>query len=210
MNRFATSAAATLILLSPATSALGQTTLLISGGLSLASMTSSDEELNSLVESSMGMSIGLTAGIPVSESLNLELGASYSQKGFATAEGTLDLGYLDVTALASKPFPMSDRASVHLLAGPALAYKVSCQVTVSFEAEEFSEDCDDEFIMMRSMDLGLAGGVRFEIGLSEKAGLSVGAFYTYGLLNQNVDDNEALSIKHRVLTLRAGLAYSIG
>ena len=83
-------------------------------------------------EISHAVAIGLAVGIPVSEGLNLQLGASYSQKGFGLgAEGfgevTTEIDYLELTALVSKPFPVGDRASAYLLAGPALALKLSCQ-----------------------------------------------------------------------------------
>ena len=131
MNRLATTAAATVLLLLPATAALGQSQLLVSGGLNRASVASS-EDTGDAQKSVMRLAIGLAVGIPVSEGLNLQLGASYSQKGFGLgAEGfgevTTEIDYLELTALVSKPFPVGDRASAYLLAGPALALKLSCQ-----------------------------------------------------------------------------------
>ena len=70
-------------------------------------------------------------------------------------------------------------------------------------------DCGDDG-GPRGIDLGLAGGIRVEIGLSEQVGLSVGALYTHGLLNLDDSGQGDLSLKNRALSLRAGLAYSIG
>ena len=124
------------------------------------------------------------------------------------AEATTKIDYLEFTALGGMPFSVSDRAAVHLLAGPALAFKVSCGISASFMGEELSEDCGDPGL--KSMDLGIAGGARLEIGLSEKMGLSVGALYNLGLTNMDEDDDVEVSIKSRVMTLQAGVVYSIG
>ena len=135
----------------------------------------------------------------------------YSQKGFGIsesgAESALEIDYLELTALAGMPLSVSERASVHLLAGPALAFKVSCQATYSFMGEEFSEDCDDD--ELKGMDLGLAGGARLEIEVSEQMGISVGALYNLGLLNMD-DSGDDWSIKNRVMTVQAGIVYTIG
>jgi len=59
------------------------------------------------------------------------------------------------------------------------------------------------------MDVGLAGGARVEIGLSEKMGLSLGALYNLGLVD--MDDSEgSAATKSRVLTLQAGVVFSGG
>ena len=47
-----------------------------------------------------------------------------------------------------------------------------------------------------------------EIGLSDTLGVSLGALYTFGFLDMDKDDRD--SLKHRVLSFRVGLVYSIG
>ena len=79
MKHFATVVALALLLLTPAPPAQGQTTLLVSAGLNRASVTISNRP-NEVVEPAMRISIGLAAGISISEGWNAELGASYSQK----------------------------------------------------------------------------------------------------------------------------------
>ena len=217
MKRIAPLVSVTAILLLPATPALGQTALL-SLGLNRASVsvTGEEDELTEYLEPVTRMSAGVAVGIPLLEGWSVELGGSYSQKGYAVdvpqiGDGSAAIDYLEVTALASVAFPLGDRASVNLLAGPALAMQLSCQVTLSFEGSEESEDCDpdDSDDGPKDSDLGLAGGLRFRIGLSEKMGVTVGALYTLGLQNlfEGVDEDD--SVKNRVMTLSAGLAYSI-
>ena len=74
---------------------------------------------------------------------------------------------------------------------------------------ELGEDCDDGDVLDRSnFDLGLAGGGGIEIGLSDALGVSLGVLYTFGFLD--IDKDAGDSLKHRVLSLRIGLVYSIG
>ncbi|MCE2398660.1 MAG: hypothetical protein J4F34_06450 [Gemmatimonadetes bacterium] len=95
-----------------------------------------------------------------------------------------------------------------LLAGPALALELSCQTTLSYGGSEETDDCETDD-GTRDTDLGLAGGVRLRMGLSERVGVTVGALYTLGLLNLAEDADDDGSLKIRVLTLGVGLAYAI-
>lgn len=189
---------------------LAQTTFTVAGGLNMASVALSEDEGLS-PESVTRLALGVSAGIPMSERLELHLGAGYSQKGFsASAFGvdiTTEIDYLELTALAGLPLSAGERASVHLLAGPALAFKLSCRGSASFMGEGLSEDCGDDG--PKSMDLGLAGGARLEIGLSERMGVSLGALYNLGLMNME-DSDDSGTIKSRVLTLQAGVVFSGG
>ena len=204
-------ALATLALAPPwSGTALAQTTFTVAGGLNMASVAVSEDEGLS-PESVTRLAIGVSAGIPMSEGLGFHLGAGYSQKGFSVsafgADATTEIDYLELTALAGMPLPLGEQSSVHLLVGPALAFKLSCAASVSFMGESLSEDCGDDG--PKSMDLGLAGGARLEIGLSGKMGVSLGALYNFGLMN--MDDSEASeTVKSRVLTLQAGVVISGG
>ena len=189
--------------------ALAQTTFTFAGGLNMASVALSPDEGVS-PESVTRLGIGVSAGIPMSERLGLHLGAGYSQKGFSAsgfgADITTEIDYVELTALAGIPLSGGERASVHLLAGPALAFKLSCQAFASFMGESLSEDCGDDG---PKLDIGLAGGARIEFGLSDKMGLSLGALYNLGLLNIN-DSGGSDAIKSRVLTLQAGVVLWAG
>ncbi len=218
MKRFAKLVAVTGTLLLPATPAMGQTSLLLSGGLNRAFIvvTGEEDELANYLVPVSRISAGLAVEITPIEGWNLELRGSYSQKGYGlevppSGKSSWGIDYLEVAALAGKPFPLGDRASVNLLVGPALASKLSCQATRFEEGSEETNDCVSEEGAdggPRDTDLGLAGGLRLRVGLSEKVGVTVGALYTLGLQNLYEDDNA--SVKSRVLTLSAGLAYSIG
>lgn len=190
--------------------ALAQTTFTVAGGLNMASVAASEDGGVS-PESVTRLAIGVGVGIPMSERLGIHLGAGYSQKGFsASAFGAsiaTEIDYLEFTALAGLPLSVGERAAVHLLVGPALAFKLSCAASATFMGEDLSEDCGDDG--PKSVDMGLTGGARLEIGLSGKMGISLGALYNLGLMNMN-DSDDGGSIKNRVLTLQAGVVLSGG
>lgn len=186
-----------------------QTRLTVVGGLNMASVTTDVEGLSP--ESVTRLALGASAEVSMTDRFGLHVGAAYSQKGFSVsvfgAEATSKIDYLELTALAGVPFPVAERVSVHLLAGPALAFKLSCKASASFMGESLNEDCGEDG--PKAMDLGLTGGARFEIGVSEKMAVAVGALYNLGLLNMD-DGDSGESIRSRVMTLQAGIVYSIG
>ena len=110
-----------------------------------------------------------------------------------------------------KPVAIGERARLHLLAGPAVAVKMSCNVSITFAGETESSDCADEDGEdgLKSLDLGLAGGAQFVIEMSDNLSIVVGAQYNLGLLDiidpppEEVDVGTA---KNRALTLRAGIS----
>ncbi len=191
--------------------AVAQTELTVAGGLNMASVAVDTEGLTISPESVTRFAIGASAERPISERFGVHLGAGYSQKGFAVdvfgVATTTEVDYLELTALAGMPFPVSEQASLHLLAGPALAFKVSCGVSGDYMGEEVGEDCGADG--PKSMDFGLTGGARLEFGMSERMGLSVGALYNLGLTNMDDTDADG-TIKNRVMSLQAGIVYSIG
>lgn len=211
MNRFTTSTTVAVLLLFPAMPTMAQTNLTVAGGVNRATVNVEGVGLIPGQEWVNRLAIGASIGIPLLERLGLHLGAGYSQKGFALSvfgvETTTEVDYLEITALAGVPIPVGERASVHLLAGPALAFKLSCQLSVTFMGDSGTEDCGEDG--PNAMDLGLMGGARLVIGVSEKLGLSLDALYNHGLLDMDDIDSEVI-FKNRVMTLQAGIVYSIG
>lgn len=214
--------AAPLFLLTPAAAA-AQIKLAVTGGMNLASVdVSTEDTFVPDFESVTGLSLGLSATIPLSETLGFQLAGGYTQKGTivgfsdegARVEATLKMNYVELAALAAVRLPLSgERLSAHLLAGPAFGFEATCDMSTraSFmgTSVEVDGNCDDDDVLDRStVDLGLAGGGGIEIGLSDALGVSLGALYTFGLLD--IDQSDRDSMKHRALTVRAGLVLSIG
>lgn len=213
--------AAPLLALTPAPTA-AQVKLGVTGGLNLASVSvSSESGFVPDFESVTRLALGVSATIPFAESWGLQLAGGYSQKGTmssftengADVESTLNMDYIELAALGMVNLPVSgERVSAHLLAGPALALESSCDASAkaTFMGTDFeiSEGCDEGDVFHRSSyDLGLAGGGGIEIGLSDALGVSLGVLYTFGLLD--MDKAARASARHRVLSVRVGLVYSI-
>ena len=220
-----------------ATPVRAQTTLSLMGGVNFASMnTDFDDALAPDLEFVTRMSVGLAATIPVTDRFGVQLGGRYVQKGgsldllgmamrmFGRLEGMeqvtsfetdFRMDYVEFSALARVRFPLSgDRMSGHLLAGPALGLQSSCEVGVrirepGFPEADFNMDCEEFGPLFKGkLDLGLAGGAGIDIGLTDSIDAHLGLLYTLGLSNVVDDDDETM--KHRALTIRAGLVLPIG
>ncbi len=167
-------------LLAPASLA-AQTSLSVGGGLTLAKAQFSADGLDVTPDSRMGVTVGVSMTKPLSETVNLQLGGAYVQKGYKvsldflgeTVEGDLKLDYLELTALARPSFPMDGEMSFHVLGGPALGVSMGCSGT----AGEETEDCSDG---LASLDLGVLVGAGIRMG-----SFRVDATYTLGIMDVN-------------------------
>lgn len=203
------------------TSIHAQTTVSLTGGVNRASLNLDTEDL--LVpnlQSVIRFSFGIAATIPASDRFGIQLGGAYSQKGGSLSvvdEGVavtsdIEMDYIELTALAKLPLSQGEQVSAHLLVGPALALQSSCQVAFSVREGgttfDASTSCDESDLDTKEYDLGLAAGGGLEIGLTDALDARIGLLYTLGLSNVSGEDGETL--KHRALTLQAGIAFPIG
>ena len=229
------------LVLALGTPASAQTTLSLMGGMNRTSLDFDLPAEADFLQPVNRMSVGLTSTFPVSDRFGIQLGGTYSQKGgsfdfvelfrllsgmaivpedfMSEMEGVdvaanLKMDYIELTAMAEVRFPLSgERVSAHLMAGPALALRSSCQFRMSIRGPDTpsvdqSEDCDSVGLDARGLDFGLGGGAGLMMGLTDKLDARVGVLYTLGLLD--ISENDSETWKHRALTLRAGLGYRIG
>ena len=222
MKRFAVSAAAALLILLPGTPALGQVTLSVWGGVNVARMVRTPLDGPERTGNAHGhvqrRALGVAVGIPIVGSWGVQLNISDSPKGRDISDpnqkATWKHDYLELSLLADLRLDLGDgdRAWLHLLAGPALAYKRSCEVTGEYRGRVENFDCEDEtrWVSYSTYDYGAVGGAEAEFKISERLGLAFGALYTYGLPDISDDPGWDFSEKNRTLTLRAGLRLSIG
>ncbi len=214
-----------------------QTTLSLTGGVNRTSLNvGADGAFSPDFESLTRMSVGLAATIPVSDRFGLQLGGRYAQKGGrldvigvlmggmmggledippgTSFNADIKMDYVELTVLARVGFPLSgERVSGHLLAGPALGVRSSCEFGVSVSGPDVSaidvgSDCEEMEFDFRPLDFGLAGGAGIDIGLTDSIDAHLGLLYTLGFadISEDVDD----TTKHRALTIQAGLAIPIG
>ena len=229
----------TVVFLTPGGPVRAQTTLSLTGGVNITSLdTDSDGTRSPGFESLTRMSIGLAATLPVSDRFGFQLGGRYAQKGArldvlgilgmmgdmfggleemppgASFDADYEMDYVELSALARVGFPLSgDRVSGHLLAGPALGLRSSCEGVVSISgpdrpALDQGVGCDEAGLDFGTVDVGLAGGAGIDIGLTDSVDAHLGLLYTLGLTN--VSGFVGGSAKHRALTIRAGLGVPIG
>ena len=193
-----------------------QTTLVIRGGLSRATM--SGVPTYGLPESALkartGLSLGASATIPVQENFGLRLDCGYVQKGYRAelqgAEGNLYIDYIELSGLGSVNLaPSGSSATANLHVGPSFAFKTGCEasatVSLGGETSNVSELCGE---YVKGIDLGITGGIGAEIAVSEQMTLAVDLRYTLGLMS--IDESGEEDVKNRNLTLQVGVGFPIG
>ncbi len=238
MRRCAISVAA-LLLLMPGSSAQGQVTLTLAGGLGFAERVfghTSHTRGEDKPRSRHGRALGITAGFPISGTWGIQLGAGLSEKGYhkehtcrsrmaseapCTAENLIP--YLEFTLLADRRFQLTDRARLHLLAGPFLGLQRDSLHTVWILRE--GETIRGLTRKVEAFDRGVAAGARLEISVHGNLWLSVGTLYTHGFTKIDMVPAwkggivpliawyfpaNAYAIRTRTLTFRTGITYSIG
>lgn len=240
MGRLAVSIAALLPLL-PGTPAQAQVTLSVEGGGHFTERVfgySANTLGGVSPRSRHGLVLGIAAGLPISEDWGIQLGAGLSEKDYHSRHRCVLGGwgeysciaenlipYLEATALADRRLELTSRVSLHLLAGPFLAFQRDSEREVMISNREGSR-----FLVVSrkigAFDFGIAGGALLKIGLYGRLGLSIGTVYTHGL--RNIDEvkgvpkgvivpliwryyaREGYAVKTRTLTFRSGLMYTIG
>ncbi|MDE2975562.1 MAG: porin family protein [Gemmatimonadota bacterium] len=192
-------------LLAPASLA-AQTSLSVGGGLTLAKVQFSTDGLDVTPDSRMGLTVGVSMTKPLSETVDLQLGGAYVQKGFKVGEDDLKLDYLELTALAKPSFPMDGDMSFHVLGGPALGIRMGCSESEEEGEEVETEDCSD---YVASLDLGVLVGAGIQMG-----SFRVDATYTLGIMDIDAadapQDAEDSSIKNRSMSFQAAYVIPLG
>ena len=137
-----------------------------------------------------------------------------SEAGLGTAEIELQLDYLELPLLARADVG-SGSVTGHLLAGPALAFEVGCNVAAAFQdgptRVEFEASCDEEDFEAETVgvDVGLLFGGGAAWAVSPAVALSGQVGYALGL--RNIDDSGAgADIKNRALYLSVGATFRPG
>lgn len=217
MNRTSIALAATMLLSVAAAPAAAQTTLHLSGGINRADVVlpaNLDAQFTNR-KPLTGMVAGAALSFPLSGRLNLQLGADFSQEGFAATDRedgfdlTVDIEYYEVSALLDVALGGGGRASLNLLLGPTYGHQSSCTLTVSVAGQTASDACESGFI--KGPDGGVVGGLRAGVGITDSVDFTIGAFYNHGLLSINdATGIDAGTVTTRTMTARAGLAYRIG
>jgi len=154
-----------------------------------------------------GVVAGVLAVLPVSPVFSFEPEILYTMKGASAHDlddpastGELRMSYIQIPVLARFELAAATVGpKPYLYAGPALAFKTSCNFEVHDQGFNLSADCqqfESADLKFNSTDFSLIGG----IGVAFKTGghtVSIAARYDHSL--SKLSDN--LDLKHRVISL---------
>lgn len=166
----------------------------------------------------LGLQVGLWLNKPLNATFSLQPELHYTQKGLRyagsvpldgesaiDAELSLDLAYLEVPVLLRADLGQAGgRARPFLLAGPVLAYQMSCEIGVDFDEFGGSDDCDAEGdAEINKLDVGatVGGGLAFKLGTREA---TAGLRYTHGFRSIS---KEQSGITNQNVSLLFGIAF---
>ena len=151
----------------------------------------------------LGIRLGVTADITLSDAMTLSTGVLYSVKGFSQSidysslglgkiEADQSLNYMEIPLHVS--YGVSDAFS--LIAGPYIGILVGTTVTID------GEDQDADTDGMRAMDIGLTLGTAYSVSDA----ISINAGYQMGLTSLDEDGESDITNSNILI----GMTYSFG
>lgn len=199
-------------------------------GSSIATISEGDEVVVDGTEAAVSRSrrIGLQLGLWMNRQLtgvfSLQPEVHYTQKGVryaavfadggdfgfpSSADFSLDLAYLEVPVLLRADLGRaSSAARPFLVAGPMLAYRMSCSLGIDAGLFDISSGCDDvdedgQSLDFASFDVGgtVGAGVAMRRGMRE---YTAALRYTHGLRSLS---SEQSGVTNRNLSLLVGIGF---
>jgi len=162
-----------------------------------------------------GLLAGALAVLPFSATLAFQPEVAFTSKGASVADpqdpgfsGALKMTYLEIPALLRFELAAAT-AGPHpfIYAGPALAFKTSCDFEVKGPGVSASSSCDnpDVNVKVNSTDFSLIGGagIAFRTG-----GRTVGVAVRYDHSLSKISDQG--DIKHRVISILGTIEFPSG
>ncbi len=242
--------AVALVLALAAAPLAAQMTIGVRAGVGPASLSGADLETRGAAafdEPRDGIVAGVDAGIPLSGGLGVRIGLGLAQKGGAVKvppsitasrllnESTAEIDYLQFSALFRAGTATEEgRLNFGFLAGPYVAFNLSCQVAVTSvdpgplrpevppgipnrvgrtggagrtsSAQDTEVACGEGGVSeVKSTDFGLALGGGFQVRLTDSLDLAFDLIYARGLSEIDADGK-----KTNHVVLQGGLVFAIG
>lgn len=154
-------------------------------------------------DAKIGFQGGITADYFLTESVFLQSGLAYTNKGYkAEAEAiktkiTANLNYLQLPIHIGYNIPVSEGLSVNLHAGPYLAYGIGGQTKTKVDGTEISDiDAFGDKGTNENFEFGLSGGVGLGLGA-----ININLGYEYGLSNSSKVDGISIHNNNAYLSL---------
>ena len=164
------------------------------GGLALGNLHGADVEafVGVGTQSRTAFAAGAFATFGIAKNFAIEPQVLYVSKGAkASASGVtaaIKLNYVEVPLLLKAVFPLegSTRIALNLFAGPAIAFRTTCNIKASGGGVTLEQTCSDAGLPVKSTDFMLAFGggmdvgpvalqVRYDLGLSKLGDVSQAA-----------------------------------
>ena len=201
----------------------GQTTLSVQAGTTVSGLAVTGAEIEG-DEPRVGISLGAALTLPVSPNIGLRFGGAYAQRGNTLAVSRLGdltyrLAYFELSALGKASFPLAGHpVSLHLLAGPAVGFQMSCEGEVYFALQQVTivDECEDDGSQYdtirtpgKTLDFGVVGGVGAQFAPAGPVGFSLDLLYTLGL-RSIYDGDFDRTARNRAMTVQAGFVFQIG
>lgn len=178
----------------------------ITAGVNSATFGGSDAEDAKRRTSGM---IGVLLVAPVTPVFAIQPELLYTMKGAkfndGTFEATLKMNYVEIPVLARFDFASSGGVKPFFYVGPAISFKLSCDVSASFQGATSTSDCDQASegeANVKSVDYGAIVGAGLAFDVSGRM-FTLGARYDHSLSKVSEDSD----IKHRVISLVGTLEF---
>jgi hypothetical protein len=159
---------------------------------------------------------GGLANVQLHDYFAVQLEVWYSQKGSGLTdpegEGDVKVPYLEIPLLAKLTIPTGGIVTPHVLAGPAVAFELSCTLSAMISGIPVEDDCDapDIGIERKKTDISLVFGAGLEIQAGPGA-IILDALYDLGVQNLNdAADAPDDDVKSRAWMISAGYLIPIG
>jgi hypothetical protein len=205
-------ALAAMLALPTAAAQAQQVSLGLKGGINSATTTLVQQGAD--VGRRTGFHAGAILALRASPRFSVQLEGLYSQRGYRlTATGsdaTAKADYAQIPLVAVVRIPLTDASPValRLLAGPTVAFEVSCKVAGTIEGNPVAVSCDDLGADRRKLDIGAVVGLGVDFDL-HPATVFLTAAYDYGLRNLDSDPMSTSTLKHRTFAFSAGFLVPV-
>lgn len=163
----------------------------LKGGLNLATLSSSDNSLNSLYENRVGFHVGALAQVNLSPQIAIQPEVVYSSQGTKFPNGSskenLALNYVNIPVMVQAKIG----SGVYAEAGPQLGILTSVNDKINGTETNFLSKQD-----FKSTDVALG----FGLGYQGTSGIGIDARYNLGLTDIN-NSGRSNNIKNNVLQI---------
>lgn len=156
----------------------------IRAGLNMSNMTFSEDGISGSPDSRTSFHVGVTADIPLMQSLYVQTGLFFQNKGYKLEiddyydeRETVTPMYLEIPVLASYRYDFSDAMQLQINLGPYFGYGIGGKIKYEYDEKESEYD-----FFGNGEDK--AGAKRFNCGLQFGAGMTFNGRYYLGISYQ--------------------------